>query len=244
MRKLIFIIFFFYTTNSLAEKLNLPDISENPIFAYENSNAKVNIIAFVGGGGIKKGVGKSQNPLAREREAFKNAGTNYYIFPNPKKNKKIEISYRKSKDHIEKIKKLIDYLRLKNNLPIILVGHSRGSVSVAAATNSLGLKNIKGSVIMGSITETSSAVSSSFIMKTMFKNKPDVPILVIHHEKDACVVTPYTGAKGVADKHNFKLIKISGGGSSGDVCGPLHYHGFEDKMTEVIQSIKEWSEKL
>ena len=244
MKHFLFIVLFFYATNSLAEKLNLPDISENPIFAYENSNAKVNVIGFVGGGGIKKGVGKSQNPLARERKAFKDAGINYYIFPNPKKNKKIEIGYRKSKDHIKRIEKLIDYLRSKNNLPIILVGHSRGSVSVAAATNLLGSKKIKGSIIMGSITAPSSAVSTSFIMKTMFKNKPDVPILVIHHEKDACVVTPYTGAKGVADKHNFKLIKISGGGSSGDVCGPLHYHGFEDKMTEVIQSIKEWSEKL
>ena len=83
---------------------------------------------------------------------------------------------------------------------------------------------------MGSITETSSAVSSSFTMKTMFKNKPDVPIFVIHHEKDSCVVTSYVGAKRLADKHNFNLLKISGGGTSGDVCGPLHYHGSTNNL--------------
>ena len=71
-----------------------------------------------------------------------------------------------------------------------------------------------------------------------------IPVLVVHHEKDGCSVSSYLGAKNLAKQKNYKLISITGGGKSGSECGPLHYHGFEGKMTEVIQSIKEWSEKL
>ena len=242
MRKLIFIIFFFYTTNSLAEKLNLPDISENPIFAYKNSNAKVNFIGFVGGDGLKGNASKSQNPLARSAKDFRNSGSNYYVFPNPKKKKKI--GDRKNKDHMSRISILIDNIKKDNNLPIILLGHSRGSISVAAAANNLEKGKISGIVILGSITTSVGKYTPyTLTMKHMLK-ETSIPVLVIHHEKDGCSVSSYLGAKNLAKKKNYKLISITGGGKSGSECGPLHYHGFEGKMTEVIQSIKEWSEKL
>ena len=242
MRKLIFIIFFFYTTNSLAEKLNLPDISENPIFAYKNSYAKVNFIGFVGGEGLKGNASKSQNPLARSAKDFRNSGSNYYVFPNPKKKKKI--GDRKNKDHMSRISILIDHIKKENNLPIILLGHSRGSISVAAAANNLEKGKISGIVILGSITTSVGKYTPyTLTMKHMLK-ETSIPVLVIHHEKDGCSVSSYLGAKNIAKKKNYKLISITGGGKSGSECGPLHYHGFEGNMTEVIQSIKEWSEKL
>jgi predicted alpha/beta hydrolase family esterase len=238
MRKLIFIIFFFYTTNSLAEKLNLPDISENPIFTYKNSNAKVNFIGFVGGEGLKGNASKSQNPLARSAKDFRNSGSNYYVFPNPKKKKKI--GDRKNKDHMSRISILIDHIKKENNLPIILLGHSRGSISVAAAANNLKKGKISGIVILGSITTPVGKYTPyTLTMKHMLK-QTSIPVLVVHHEKDGCSVSSYMGAKNLAKKRNYKLISITGGGKSGSECGPLHYHGFEGTTDQVISSIQDW----
>ena len=69
-------------------------------------------------------------------------------------------------------------------------------------------------------------------------------VLVVHHEKDGCNVTRYSSAKSLAKKHNFKLVTITGGGTTGEVCGPFHYHGFENKMPEVIQAVHSWSSTL
>ncbi len=243
MKKLILIFYFILSTSAFSAKLIIIPVSKNPILAYENSSAKVNIVGFVGGGGIKKGAGQSKNPLARDRKKFKKAGMNYYVFTNPKKGKKISLKYRKSKDHIKKISYLINYLKERNNLPIILVGHSRGSVSVISAAYALGKKNIKGIVLMGSMTAASSKVSSKYTIKSMLKKKLDVSVLIIHHKKDECLVTPYKPAKSVAEKYNFKLVTITGGGNSGRECGPLHSHGFEGTMPKVIKAIKSWSEE-
>ena len=239
----VFITFSLFSFETYAAKIKVQSVSENPIFAFTNTNAKINVIGFVGGAGIKKGVGKSQNPLARERKLFKQAGMNYYIFPNPKIKKGISLKYRKSKDHIKKISNLILYLKKENNLPTILVGHSRGSVSVSAAANMLGNNEVKGIVVMGSLTATSQKVKAPFTMRNMLK-KTSVPVLIIHHKQDGCVVTPFSPIKSLSKKRGFPLVTISGGGSSGNPCGPLHFHGFEGTMSQVITEIKKWAEAL
>ena len=53
---------------------------------------------------------------------------------------------------MSRISILIDHIKKENNLPIILLGHSRGSISVAAAANNLKKRKISGIVILGSIT--------------------------------------------------------------------------------------------
>ena len=245
-KKIIIILYFILLITSFdaeAKKIRLPSVSENNIFTYTNPKAKINVIAFIGGGGIKKGIGKSQNPLARERKAFKRSGMNYYVFPNPKIGKGISLSYRKNKDHIKRISRLIKHIKKKNNLPIILVGHSRGSVSVSAAANVLGQDEIKGIVVMGSLTATSQKIKPPFLISNMLK-KTTVPVLIIHHKEDRCIVTPFSPAKSISEKKGYPIIVISGGGSTGNTCGPLHYHGFEGTMSQVITEIKKWAEGL
>ena len=243
MRNIVFFLIFLLTSNfAYAKKINIPEVSDNDIFVYYNKSAKVNFIGFVGGGGLKGSASKSQNPLSRSAKDFRDSGSNYYVFPNPKKKK--NIGDRKNKDHMSRISILIDHIKKENNLPIILLGHSRGSISVAAAANNLEKGKINGIVILGSITTSVGKYTPyTLTMKHMLK-ETSIPVMVIHHEKDGCSVSSYLGAKNLAKKKNYKLISITGGGKSGSECGPLHYHGFEGKMTEVIQSIKEWSEKL
>ena len=94
-----------------------------------------------------------------------------------------------------------------------------------------------------SLTATSQKVKAPFTMRNMLK-KTSVPVLIIHHKKDGCIVTPFAPVKSLSKKKGFSLAAISGGGSTGNPCGPLHYHGFEGTMSQVITEIKRWAETL
>ena len=239
MKNIVFFLIFLLTSNfAYAKKINIPEISDNDIFVYYNKSAKVNFIGFVGGEGLKGSASKSQNPLSRSAKDFRDSDSNYYVFTNPKKKKKI--GDRKSKDHMSRISILIDHIKKENNLPIILLGHSRGSISVAAAANNLKKGKISGIVILGSITTPVGKYTPyTLTMKHMLK-QTSIPVLVVHHEKDGCSVSSYMGAKNLAKKRNYKLISITGGGKSGSECGPLHYHGFEGTTDQVISSVQDW----
>ena len=240
MRNIIpFLICLLLTSSfAYAKKINIPEISDNDIFVYYNKSAKVNFIGFVGGDGLKGNASKSQNPLARSGKDFRDSDSNYYVFPNPIKKK--PIGDRKNKDHMSRISILIDHIKKENNLPIVLLGHSRGSISVAAAANTLEKGKISGIVILGSITASHGKHTPYQLTMQHMLKETKIPVLVVHHEKDSCSVTPYVGAKNLAKKNNYKLITISGGGTSGDQCGPLHYHGFEGTTDQVINSIQDW----
>jgi hypothetical protein len=142
---LIFIFLSFVSQGVFAKKINIPEVSNNKIWVYYNKQAKVNYIAFNGGGGMKGNPSKSGNPILKFGKDFREAGSNYYIFSNPKKKK--NLNNRKSKDHVKRISILIDHVKKQNNLPIVLLGHSRGSISVAHAANKIGKEKIDGIVI-------------------------------------------------------------------------------------------------
>ena len=243
MRNIVFFLIFLLTSNfAYAKKINIPEISDNDIFVYYNKSAKVNFIGFVGGDGLKGSASKSENPLSRSAKDFRDSGSNYYVFPNPKKKEKI--GDRKNKDHMSRISILIDHIKKENNLPIILLGHSRGSISVAAAANNLERGKINGIVILGSITASVGKYTPFFLTMQHMLKETSIPVLVVHHEQDGCSVSPYVGAKNLAEKKNYKLISITGGGKSGSECGPLHYHGFEGTTAQVISSIQDWVKNL
>ena len=94
---LIFIFLSFVSQSVFAKKIDIPEVSNNKIWVYYSKQAKVNYIAFVGGGGMKGNPTKSGNPVAKFGKNFREAGSNYYIFPNPKKKK--ALNNRKTKDH-------------------------------------------------------------------------------------------------------------------------------------------------
>ena len=235
----------FISSSSHAKQLNIDSVSENPILAYLNKQATVNYIAFVGGEGVKGKASKSKNPVARSGKEFRDVGSNYFIFPNPAKKMKLSNADRNGgKDHMQRILNLINYIKTQNSLPIVLLGHSRGSISVSSAAKILGKENVKGIVVLSSITSSYGDYTPYYLTMESMLKKVELPVLVVHHEKDACTVSQYNAAKKLAEKNNYKLITISGGGTTGSVCGPLHYHGFEGTAEEVIRAVQEWSTTL
>ena len=240
------ILLFYHPVNAKVKKINVP-MSDMPMKAIESPNSKVNLIMFVGGPGLKHGkLGKVKNPLIRAKSIFKQSGANLYFFPNPKKGKAMKLNYRISKKHADNILKVSKIVKKRNNLPTILVGHSRGGTSVSNAAVVHGAK-IDGIVNAAAMTTTSSKVSSKHIITKILKKGVDTHILIVHPKKDTCLVTPYKPLpklmKNLKAKSK-KLVTINGGGTTGRECGPLHRHGFENTEKELANSIINWASGL
>jgi hypothetical protein len=72
-----------------------------------------------------------------------------------------------------------------------------------------------------------------------------VPVLVLHHERDACVAcAPHEVAlilKGLTNAPVKKLLWAAGGGPPrGHPCEPFHWHGYVGMEAEAVAWIADW----
>ena len=126
---------FFISSNAIrAEQvfLQMPEVSALPIYAMENADSKVNMIAIIGGKGLRNSYGRSKNFLVRQKEAFFQNKVNFYLLPNPSKQKKAGYAFRESAKNSDRIRSLVSGIKKRNRLPVYLIGFSRGSVDAAA----------------------------------------------------------------------------------------------------------------
>jgi pimeloyl-ACP methyl ester carboxylesterase len=75
--------------------------------------------------------------------------------------------------------------------------------------------------------------------------KINVPVLVLHHERDACkICTPHDAKDIAASLKNSpikKTVLVSGGdGASGNPCEALQYHGFIGMEKDAVALIANW----
>ena len=91
------------------------------------------------------------------------------------------IAPRGAKDHLIRIESVIQFYHNKTNLPIWIMGHSNGGISISEFIKYLQQNN-KTNVIAGAI--------ASGIRNQSFFNPPiEFPMLFVHHEKDGCINT-------------------------------------------------------
>lgn len=72
-----------------------------------------------------------------------------------------------------------------------------------------------------------------------------IPVLVLHHEKDACSVTFPRGARWIIDGLKNapvkKQVMVNGGANpTGDPCESLHWHGFIGMEKQAVDIIANW----
>ena len=75
-----------------------------------------------------------------------------------------------------------------------------------------------------------------------------VPVLVLHHAKDACPhCQPFEVSailRGLKNAPVKKEIMVSGGENpTGNVCEALHWHGYIGMEREAVELIAEWIKK-
>jgi len=144
----------------------------------------------------------------------------------------LDDEFRKSKDHADDTRVVIDALRKRFGVPVWLVGTSRGTLSAAAVGLHLG-KAIDGVVLTSTMADVAELPVDRF----------EVPVLMVHHERDGCRETFYREAKRTASRiraPRTELVPLSGGKDEGKPCEAMAYHGFNGIEAEVVAAIANW----
>lgn len=147
---------------------------------------------------------------------------------------KSDLTPRTTSQHVERIKAVIDFYKQKTQLPVFLIGHSNGAVSLASFLKKSpeNQKIIGGAIFSGSRNETK--VNANL----------NLPLLVLHHKDDPNGWTNPKNAENLFQelKENNALstdqVWMDGGFDEGDVhTGGRHmYAGILDKAAAVVKA--------
>ena len=217
-----------------------------PIYAVWNKNAVANLVLYSGGGGGYGVIGAdgwpdSKNFLIRSAKLFAAHPFNVILVGRATDMSTLDGATRIGDDHYRDNQAIFRAIKANNSAPIWLVGTSMGTISVAAAATRDTESDIAGIVLTSSV--TSHRVPGA--VPTQDLGKIRVPVLVVHHERDACKsCTPFE-AKNIAgsliNAPVKKTVLVTGGASAtGGPCEALHYHGFVGMEGETVDLIANW----
>lgn len=205
------------------------------------------VVLFAGGhGGLQLssegnfGWGEG-NFLTRSRELFAKEGLMVVIVdaPSDRQREPYLNGFRQTKEHVQDITAVLEWIQTQTNAPIWLVGTSRGTQSVAYAAIE-NPANIHGIVLTSSILYDAKSTAVS----EMKLEKLSMPVLVVHHQNDGCSHCSFDLTNALMVKltstSSKELIVIKGGQTKGDPCNAFGYHGYNGVEQEVVTKISKW----
>lgn len=212
--------------------------------------AHANVVLFAGGtgrldlsasGAINNG---ENNFLVRSRNLFLAQGFNIALFDAPSDqqgHRGMRDGFRQTSKHSTDIAAVIRDIQHKSNLPVWLIGTSRGTESVATA----GIDHsdmIHGVVFTATVT---AANDQGTELPALELDKITVPVLIASHKHDACWVTPPEGAeevKAALTKAPEVQVAYFEGGSKAESkpCNAKTPHGFFGIESQVVAAITEF----
>ncbi len=182
------------------------------------------------------------NFLIRSRPLFHSNGLSTVVFDAPTDEPyDLRHGFRGSSKHAADISAVIVHLRKTFDLPVWLVGTSRGTNSVASAAVKLKTNRPDGIVLTASMLEPNEKGDHLFDFAL---EKITMPVLIAHHEDDECFVTPPGEVAQLAahliNAQPLGMFLYSGGIAFGNPCQAAHYHGFNDIEERVVRDIADW----
>lgn len=148
----------------------------------------------------------------------------------------LDTSNRRSPDHIMRIESVVQYARDRFKLPVWVMGHSNGGVSIAEFHKQMVKKN-KPELVAGMIMSAPRNV-------TDLETPADIPALFISAERDGCQNTLPDHNKKLAER--FKSLNkgvtefagVQGGEAQGDPChsGVHMYHTAHEEVVKIIDA--------
>ena len=221
--------------------------AEIPVYLRNTPGAKATLVLLPGGSG---GIGKmgpqgwpdGSNFLVRSAPLFAAKGFNLAIVARPSDQTDMDYPFRVSAPALDDLRRVLRQVRSSFAGPVWVVGTSRGTVSGTAAAIAMREEGlIDGLVLTSSVTlaKTVGAVPMQAL------DKISIPVLVMHHEKDACRVCRPDEApaidRGLVNSRRHALLMFSGGeGESGNPCEALHFHGFIGAEPQAVERIADW----
>jgi len=207
------------------------------------------VVLFTGGhGGLQMRADGSMrsgngNFLVRSRQLFAEQGLAVAVVdaPSDRQTPPYLRGFRSQPEHAADTRALIGWLRGQLKLPVWLIGTSRGTQSAAFAATALAPADGPDGIVL-----TSSVLSDTKEqpVPAMALHNIRQPVLVVHHEKDACPICAYADVPLLFDQltqsPKKQLLTFSGGETQGDPCQPLAHHGYNGIQPEVVQQISAW----
>jgi pimeloyl-ACP methyl ester carboxylesterase len=208
--------------------------------------AKAAVVLFAGGhGGLQIFPGGSfkwgeGNFLVRSRQLFAEQRLVVAVVdaPSDRQRHPYLAGFRQTPEHAADIRAVIAWLRSQTRLPVWLVGTSRGTQSAAyLATQLAGSDGPDGIVLTATILTDQAGRP----VPAMPLERVRIPVLVVHHEQDACKSCLYRDMPALMEKlratPRAELITFKGGVDRGDPCEAFAYHGFNGLEREVVGRI-------
>ena len=104
-------------------------------------DAKATVFLFPGGAGgfgkVEEGKATGQNFLVRSESYFIANGFNVAIFGRPSDSQDLDYADRISDSHMADVRKVLEFVKRKADVPVWIVGTSRGTISATAAAINL-----------------------------------------------------------------------------------------------------------
>jgi len=220
-----------------------------PIYIIQPDKPVAAVVLLPGGNGIIKlgpdGPRKEGNFLVRTRNHFADNGLMTVVMDAPsdlQERKKGLKGKRRTNENLTDIKAIVDYIRKRANIPVWLVGTSRGTISASYVASQE--PNLVNGIVLTSTVSNSGSKGADSVMDAALE-KITVPVLLVHHKQDNCNVSPAGGIKGIAAKlKNASLVEtkqFSGGKEKqGKECAGFSYHGYFKIEDEVVRYISDW----
>ena len=252
---LVTLFFFFSPVTPIQASEKVIDIPTRPDviqrFVYLTpENPKAAVILFAGGhGGLQisqSGTftwGKG-NFVVRTRHQFVEQGLSVAVIdaPSDRQSSPFLGGFRQKPEHVEDIKAVIAWLKKQTNVPVWLVGTSRGTQSAAFIATQVGSKDGGPDGLV--LTSTILSEDKGRPVPKMPLKKITIPVLVVHHEQDGCKHCSYSEIPRLMKKLTAvprkELITVKGGENRGDPCAAYAYHGFNGLEREVVGQIASW----
>jgi len=237
------------TTQKVVDIPTRPGVTQRFVYIAP-PQPKASVILFAGGhgglqisgdGGFTWGKG---NFLVRTRQLFADAGLAVAVIdaPSDRQSPPHLSGFRQTREHAADVAAVIAWLKQQAPVPVWLAGTSRGTQSAAYLATELPVAQggPDGLVLTASIlTDPNGRAVPKMPLETL-----RIPVLVVHHELDACRVCRFSDMPPLMDKlaktPKAELLTVTGGQSTGDPCEAMAYHGFNGLEPEVVGKISRW----
>jgi len=144
---------------------------------------------------------------------------------------------RGSKEHLIRIESVVNFYKNKTHLPVWLLGHSTGGISLSKFVEYLQDSN--------QLNLIDGVVASAVRNETYFNSPIQFPMLFIHHEADECMWTEvsesfknYKNVKSFNTK-DTQFVLISGGEPEGDPC-TSGFHMYKDSEVRFVNEVRKF----
>ena len=210
---------------------------------------KAAVVLFAGGhgglqispsGSFKWGEG---NFVVRSRQLFAAHGLTVVVVdaPSDRQTSPYLGGFRQKSEHVADIKAVIAWLKQQINIPVWLVGTSRGTQSAAFITTQLAPSEGGPDGLV--LTSTILTDEKSRPVPKMPLDRIQVPTLVVHHKQDGCELCKYGDLPQLMEKLTAvprkELLTFEGGKTKGNPCEAMAYHGFNGIEQEVVTKVAE-----